>query len=126
MTKQLLFSLTRKDFEWSYFNGTGPGGQGKNKSRSAVRVRHAASGAHAQAQESRSKTDNERLAFQRLTADPLFTKWVRIEAARRTGMLDEIEEKVEREMKSNRIKVEAKRDGKWVDWEDRDPDGLGE
>lgn len=117
MAKQLLFRLTRKDFDWSYFNGTGPGGQGKNKSRSAVRVRHAPSGAMAMCQDSRSKTDNEREAFMRLCATKEFKAWHKLECARRTGMLAAIEEKIEQDLHPSNLKVEVKsEDGKWVDW----------
>lgn len=44
--KQLLFSVTAKDCEWSYTRGTGAGGQKKNKTSSAVHCSHKQSKAH--------------------------------------------------------------------------------
>lgn len=43
--RELVFSLTKDDFEWEYFRGTGKGGQKKNKTSSAVRCKHLESGA---------------------------------------------------------------------------------
>ena len=45
-TRQLLFSVTANDCDWSYTRGTGNGGQKKNKTNSAVHCKHRASGAH--------------------------------------------------------------------------------
>lgn len=58
--KQLLFSLTSSDFEWSYTKGTGSGGQKKNKTSSAVHCIHRPSGAHGYAEDSRSQHENKR------------------------------------------------------------------
>lgn len=119
--KERLFSVTRKDCEWSYFNGTGNGGQAKNKTRSAVRLYHPPSGVHVQAQESRSKLDNEQLAWKRLGNHPDFVKWARLEAARVTGKLAEIEEKIERDMaREQDFTVEVFRNGKWHKWSEED------
>lgn len=115
--KEILFSVTRKDCEWSYFNGTGNGGQAKNKTRSAVRVHHPPSGARGVSQESRSKLDNEKSAFSKMANTDEFKKWARLEAARVTGKLKEIEEKIDYEMKYH-IKTEVFKDGKWRDWDE--------
>ena len=116
MRKEILFTVTRKDCEWSYYNGTGNGGQAKNKTRSAVRVLHPPSGARGQAQESRSKLDNEKLAFERMAKTIEFQKWARLQAAKITGKLEEIEEKIDYELKHN-IKTEVFKNGKWIDWD---------
>jgi len=42
--KELLFSLTKKDFKVETFRGSGAGGQHRNKTDSAVRIKHPASG----------------------------------------------------------------------------------
>jgi protein subunit release factor B len=110
--KELLFSVTRKDCEWNYHHGSGAGGQKRNKTQNAVRVYHPPSGARGQAQESRSLKENEKLAFERMANTKEFSKWVKLEAARVTGQLQKIEEKVD-QMMANETKTEIFKDGKW-------------
>lgn len=61
--KELLFSVTAADCDWSYTKGTGSGGQKKNKTSSAVHCTHRASRAHGYSEASRSQLDNKREAF---------------------------------------------------------------
>ena len=35
-----VVTLTRKDFEWHYFSGSGAGGQNRNKHQNCVRLMH--------------------------------------------------------------------------------------
>lgn len=113
MTKELLFSVTAADCDWSYTRGTGKGGQKKNKTSSAVHCTHRASKAHAYSEASRSQLDNRRDAFKKMAATPEFQKWLKLETARRQGTLMEVEQKVENEMR--KIVVEVKDPaGKWT------------
>ena len=57
---------------------------------------------------------NKRLAFRRMAETKEFQNWLRMEAARITGAFDASKRYAERETKSDRIRVEVKRDGKWV------------
>lgn len=112
MAKELLFSITKKDFDWSYTRGSGKGGQKRNKTSSAVHCTHRESGAHAYSDMTRSQHKNEIDAFRKCIDTDTFKKWYKVEVARRTGRLKEIEEKIDFEMKHN-IKVEGKENGKW-------------
>ena len=114
MTKELLFSVTAKDCRWDYYRGSGAGGQHRNKTDSAVRCTHIASGAVGQAEDDRSQHKNKVLAFKRMAATKKFQSWARIEACRVTGKLAEIEDWVERELKTN-VRVDLQKDGRWVD-----------
>lgn len=116
--KELLFSITAKDCEWSYTRGSGAGGQKRNKTSSAVHCSHRPSGAHGYSEDTRSQADNKRLAFERMANSKEFQAWVKVEMARRTGVLAEVDREVEAEMK--KVKVEVKRDGKWVPWVDEE------
>ena len=113
--KDLLFSLTKKDFEWDYFSGTGAGGQHRNRHKNCVRVKHVASGATGQCQDFREKKRNETIAFERMAKSAKIQDWLRREAARVTGELAEVEARVDKMMSPANIKVEGKKEGKWVD-----------
>lgn len=113
--KQLLFSLTARDFEWDYIRGSGKGGQKKNKTSSAVRCRHISSGALGYAEDDRSQSKNKKLAFKRMSETREFKSWIKLEIARRTGELLEIRDRIEKEVENPAVtKVEVKDEtGKW-------------
>ena len=111
MKRELLFSVTSKDCEWSYTRGTGNGGQKKNKTSSAVHCHHRPSGAHAYSEASRSQHDNKRDAFVKMTETKEFKTWHKLEINRRLGVEAEIERKVEQAMRQ--LKYEVKVDGRW-------------
>ncbi len=111
--RELLFSVTAADCDWSYTKGSGNGGQKKNKTSSAVHCKHRASGARGYAEDSRSQRENKQLAFERMVNTPEFKKWHQLEVMRITGQQAAIEDAVNREMK--KIKVEVIQDGKWTE-----------
>jgi len=113
MKKELLFSVTKKDLIFEYFSGTGAGGQHRNKHQNCARVKHLPSGAIGTCQEHRSKTQNTKIAFRRMAESEKFQKWIRIEASRMSGKLEEIKQRVDKEMQH--VKTEIKNeDGRWV------------
>lgn len=111
--KELLFSVTAKDCEWSYARGSGNGGQARNKSNNAVHCHHKPSGAHGYSEASRSQLDNKRDAFVKMANTDEFKTWNKLEALRRLGVIEEIDKKVEQEIKN--IKVEVKINGIWTE-----------
>jgi len=117
--RKLLFSVTAKDCRWDYYRCPGAGGQKVNKTSSGVRCTHTASGAVGQSCDERVQHVNKKLAFKRMAETTKFKNWHRMEVARRTGVLENIERTVEREMK--RIKVEIKDDGIWTEVNKNDP-----
>ena len=72
MSREKLFSLTKKDFEIQTFKGSGPGGQHRNKNETAVRIKHKDSGAVGESQEMKSQYQNKELAFKRLVNSEKF------------------------------------------------------
>ena len=114
--RELLFSVTANDCEWDYVRGSGAGGQKRNKTSSAVRCRHLPSGAIGYAEDTRSQHKNKQLAFVRMSESIEFKRWHRLEVARRTGELLEIENKIEKELKNPNItKVEVHDErGRWI------------
>lgn len=116
MAKELLFSLSRKDFRVEAFRGGGNGGQNRNVTNSACRITHPPSGAVGQAQDERQYMQNEKLAFKRLLATAKFKIWHQQEVFRCLGILKQIDETVDKQMKE--IKVEVKNEnGLWQEEE---------
>ena len=113
MNKKLLFSVTAKDCVWEYCRGSGKGGQNRNKRDTAVTCRHISSGAVGQSEDERSQRQNRESAFRRMAESKKFKDWLKIESMRMDGILKEVEEQVEKEMRN--IKVEVKVHGLWVE-----------
>jgi protein subunit release factor A len=111
--RQLLFSVTKDDCDWSYTKGTGAGGQKRNKTSSAVHCKHRASGARGYSEASRNQLENKRDAFAKMCNTSEFIEWHRLETLRRTGMLDQIDRKVAEEL--TKIKIEIRVDGRWTE-----------
>lgn len=111
--KKPLFSLTARDFEWSYARGSGNGGQARNKSNNAVHCMHRPSGAHGYSEASRSQADNKKDAFEKMYNSPEFQRWLNLEFMKRSGEMNEIERSVEREL--TKVKTEIKIDGVWTE-----------
>jgi protein subunit release factor B len=111
--KEPLFSITADDCEWSYTRGTGNGGQKKNKTSSAVHCKHRASGAYGYSETSRSQLDNRRDAFRKMMETDTFQTWIKLEFMKRSGQMDEIERKVEQDLK--KVKLEIKIDDRWTE-----------
>ena len=108
--RELLFSVTKKDFDISYFSGTGPGGQHKNKSQNCVRIQHKESGVIVTGQEERSRAQNQKNAFLRLVNHPKFQTQLKIKNAEsledKREIEKQIQQKVNEAMREEHLKVE--------------------
>jgi protein subunit release factor A len=108
--KNLLFSVTAKDFDMQTFTVSGPGGGGKDTARQGVRMTHRASGAVGTGRETRSVTQNRRAAFLHAVSTSKFKNWHRIETARLMGkQIPETPEQVKARV--DRMVDEGLRDG---------------
>jgi len=108
--KKLLFSITKKDFDITYFSGKGAGGQHRNKHQNYCRIKHRDSGVLVTGQEERSQKTNLKNAFKRLVNHPDFKSWLKIKSSRvaygEYKLKKELDEIVENDMKSENLKVE--------------------
>ena len=95
-TKKLLFSVTKKDLKITYYKASGKGGQNRNKRETAVRIQHKDSGVMVTASEQRNRSQNLKMAFNRLTTHKDFLKWIRVESARKSQNLKEVEREIQR------------------------------
>ena len=67
MSRELLFSFTKKDFRVDWFSGEGGGGQHRNKHMNSCRITHRETGLVASCQEHKSAGQNRKVAFKKLT-----------------------------------------------------------
>lgn len=111
--KELLFSLTRKDFDVSWFSGKGAGGQHRNKHQNCCRIIHRESGAMGIGQNQRTRPANQKDAFNNMAKTDKFQTWLKLKVAKLSVDREEIEKLVDREME--KVKVEIREDGKWVE-----------
>lgn len=81
MKRELLFSITKKDLQITWFSGTGGGGQHRNKHQNCCRIKHLESGALVTGQEERSRKQNLQKAFRRLVEHPTFKNYIKIKAS---------------------------------------------
>lgn len=109
-----LFSIQADQFELQFFRAGGAGGQKQNKTSSACRVIHRASGAVGECREERHQHENRKRAFHRCVESERFKAWLKIEVARVTGQLAQVEVAVGLAMQRDNILVEIKRsNGTW-------------
>lgn len=89
--RQLLFSLTEKDFIFKEKRGSGKGGQKRNKTSSAIQCFHEPSGAMGESEDSRSQSQNKKMAFKRMTDTKEFKSWLKLKTEAALGNI-QIEE----------------------------------
>ena len=106
MTKELLFSVTKKDFKIQFFCSGGPGGQHQNKTSSACRITHKDSGAIGESREHKEQLQNKKAAFNRLVNSNTFKVWHKLEVSKRMGRTVDIEKQVDDWMKPSNLKIE--------------------
>lgn len=105
--KELLFSVTKKDLNITYFSGTGGGGQHRNKHQNCVRMKHADSGASVTGQSNKERKSNIKEAFLNLVGHPKFKMW-QTRKAMEVIEGKTLEKKVEDMMQPENLKVEGK------------------
>lgn len=112
--REHLVSVTKKDLEIQWFHGSGGGGQHRNKHANCCRIIHRDSGARGECSENKSREANQKVAFQRLTQNPKFKTWInRVSWEKIEG--ETVEQKVEKMMDEDNLKIEVREDGKWVE-----------
>lgn len=104
--KELLFSLTSRDFEFQTFCTGGNGGQHRNAKQNGVRCIHPASGARAEHRDGRDQRKNKQEAFRKCAETPEFKAWHRVETMKRLGLLKDLDRRVDEMMADQNLLVE--------------------
>lgn len=115
MSKELLFTITKKDCEWQFYRPSGHGGQHRDKTSNAVRVIHINSGAVGTCSENRERSRNMQIAFKKMAESNVFQTWAKIKAQELMGIQAEIERRVDEMMSLNNLKVEVFANGSWIE-----------
>lgn len=111
--KELLFTLTKKDFKIQTFQSGGPGGQNQNRINSGVRIIHRESGAIGESRTDRSQHRNKRLALERLVKSGKFKIW-QTRKVFEIASGKTIEQRVDEAMVPKNLKIEGRDEsGKW-------------
>lgn len=114
--KELLFSVTKKDFSITWFSGTGAGGQYRNKHQNCCRIIHSESGAMGTGQSQRDRVANQKEAFMNCVNSVEFRVWLNKKIFD-MDYSETIDELVDKAMKPKNIKVEVFKNGEWEDEE---------
>ena len=106
-----FLSVTLKDCTLQTFAAGGKGGQHQNTCNTGVRIIHKASGAVGEARDSRSQLQNKQAAWRRMAEHPRFKVWLNRQLWY-GGMLPEM--RAAKDMTPQNLKIEGKKNGKWV------------
>src|SRR4030042_4896521 len=96
--KELIFSVTKNDFDVQTFRSGGKGGQHQNKTESGVRIVHRESGAVGEGRTERSQHQNKKYAFRRLVESGKFKVWLKrkiYEVGNKIKLEEEVEKMVD-------------------------------
>ena len=107
MSREILFSVTKKDLEITWYSGTGKGGQHRNKHMNCCRIKHPDSGVIVTCCDNRQREKNLREAFRRLTVHHDFLCWHRIKTAEMMMQQQSIDDIIDEQMKEENLLIET-------------------
>ena len=104
--KELLFSITKKDFTITWFSGRGAGGQHRNKHQNCCRIKHNETGLMSTGQSHRTRPANQREAFTGLTKSLPFRIWLNRKAYEASSNSDELNYFIDQQLREPNILIE--------------------
>jgi len=115
MSRELLFSITKKDLDIQWFSGTGAGGQHRNKHQNCCRLFHPDSQVRVTGQSHRNREANLKQAFKNLIKHPKFKIWLNNKIKNKDNTSINIHKKVSDMMSPDNLKIEYYENGQWVE-----------
>lgn len=113
MNNKPVFKVTKRDFELTWFSGTGSGGQHRNRHMNCCRIRHRDTGIIKTGQSHRDQQANRREALTALANDPRFKAYCSMKLRElETGKT--VEQQVDEMLHPSNLKIEIEHDGKWI------------
>ena len=108
------FSVTKKDFEITWFSGTGGGGQHRNRHANCCRLKHKDTGIITTGQSYKERRHNQKEALHNMAKNRFFLAFCEQKLRELEGAQSP-EEWVEEQLKEENLLVEGKDEkGKWV------------
>jgi protein subunit release factor B len=108
------FSVTKKDFTLTWFNGSGGGGQHKNKHANCARLKHDDTGIITVGQDHKERPRNQKDALRRMSNHPKFMAFCELRLKEIEDGVT-LEQKVNEMMEPNNILIEVKDEqGNWI------------
>ena len=112
---QTKFSVTKKDFEVTWFSGTGSGGQHRNKHQNCCRLKHIATGVITTGQSYRERPANQKEALTNMANNAFFKAYCNQKLLELEGA-QTAEEWVDEQMKEQHLLIQVKdENGKWTE-----------
>ena len=109
----MKFSVTKKDFEVTWFSGKGSGGSHRNKHQNCCRLKHKDTGIITTGQSHRERLQNQKEALSNMASNKFFLAY----CDRRLRELESgqtIEEWLDEQMKEENLLIQcADENGKW-------------
>lgn len=99
------FTLTKKDFEITWFSGSGAGGQHRNKHNNCIRIKHPPTGVIVTGQSHKERLSNQKEAMKSLVNNPKFKSWCDLKL-REIEMGKTVEQMIDEDMRPENLKVE--------------------
>lgn len=113
--KELLFKISKKDFELTWFSGSGCGGQNRNKNQNCCRLKHLETGIIAVGQSNKSRNQNKKEALENLVKNEKWKLWHKKKCSELLIDKNKLEEDYQNMCKPENFKYEIKIDGVLVE-----------
>jgi len=116
--RELLFKITKKDFEVTWFSGSGAGGQHRNKNHNCIRLKHIDSGVVVTGQSHKSREQNKKEALNNLIKNEKFLLWHKKKCFELLLDKEKLKKDYEELCQEKNFLYEVKINGKWTEVEE--------
>lgn len=117
MNNNVVFSVTKKDFEVTWFSGSGGGGQHRNKHKNCCRLKHIDTGIIKVGTKHKERSSNQKDALTAMSKDAKFKAYCESKL-REIEKGITIEQEIDEMMKPENLLIQCKDENdNWVKYE---------